>query len=219
MTSTGHRPHPATDDAFPAKRPERWCLYHTAMLCCIWLIPTGRLVAQSTQAPPSVTTDTSYVASSDTTNRAHSPRGALVRSLVVPGWGQLYNRQWYKMPFVYAALAGTSILAARNHRLHRNARHAFLFATGTSSDPNPYAEYEEAYLAFEGASADRLFEHKNALRRNRDVSYFSIAVVYLLSVLDAYVNGQLYEFDTSEDLSVHFQPVREGAALHVRLRW
>ena len=155
----------------------------------------------------------------DTVAKPHSPRGAMFRALVAPGWGQIYNKQLYKLPFVYGALAGTTIFAARNYRLHRDARHAFLYATGMDSDPNPYAEYEDAYSAFEGASADRLFDHKNSLRRNRDLSFFSIGVVYLLSVLDAYVSGHLFDFETSEDLTIRVAPVPEGATVVVAIRW
>lgn len=131
----------------------------------------------------------------------HSPRKALLRSFVVPGWGQIYNKQWYKAPFVYAGLGTTGFFAARNAQLHRDARHAFLYATGMDKDPNPYAQYEAQYAAFPGATPDRLFTHKNSLRRNRDLSFFAIGVVYALTALDAYINAHLVDFDIGPDLS------------------
>ena len=172
---------------------------------------------------PEVVVDTVVVAVSPTEppEREHSPRGALLRGLVVPGWGQVYNRQFWKLPFAYGALGGMVALAVRNYRNHRAARRAFLYAAGLEEDPNPYAEFAPYYLGttFEGISADQLFSFKNSQLRNRDIAFVGVLVVHGLVVLDAYVAAHLFDFDVGEDLSVGPRIGPEGVGAVVRVRW
>src|SRR5690625_7897691 len=58
----------------------------------------------------------------------HSPRGALWRAAAVPGWGQAYNRQYYKLPVVYGGLAGLVYLAVTRHQLYHLYREAYWVA-------------------------------------------------------------------------------------------
>lgn len=170
---------------------------------------------------------------------AHTPRGALWRAAVLPGWGQYYNGQAYKMPIVYAGLAGLTATALYWNHEYLVFRRAALYAAyhdapqppGTYS-PDLVAAYnrararlglqpEEALPPAEQAAqraryAPLLRQIRDTRRRNRDLSYFGIGLAYGLSVLDAYVSAHLLTFDVGEDLSLRVAPAPAGLRLDVR---
>lgn len=150
------------------------------------------------------------------------PQTALRRAFV-PGWGQLYNRQYYKVPIVYlgiAAFVGSAILVNRRYLLYR---HAYLYTARTNRDGSPiFPEYESDYskllsdlgLVSEqnmqpkqiGARRARLepqiLAQRNALRRNRDLLYVGTVAWYGFTIIDAFVSAHLSEFDVNESLTV-----------------
>ncbi len=150
------------------------------------------------------------------------PRSALRRAFV-PGWGQLYNREYYKVPVVYVGLVafvGSALLVNRRYRLYR---HAYLFTARTNPDGTPvFPEYESDYsellrvlelssesilmpdeVAARRARLQPQFRaQRDVLRRNRDLLYFGTLAWYGFTVIDAYVSAHLAEFDVSESLAV-----------------
>jgi hypothetical protein len=151
--------------------------------------------------------------------RVVSPRSALLRAAVVPGWGQLYNLQYYKIPFIYGALGGLTGFVIYYHGQFMKADDAYQYAVRIGQDPNPFAEYEDEYLSFGGPSASTLRSFRNGQRRNRDLSVIGIIMVYGLSLLDAYVNAHLLNFDVGDDLSARLYsgPQRIGVTLRLYL--
>lgn len=150
------------------------------------------------------------------------PRSALHRAFV-PGWGQLYNREYYKVPVVYVGLVafvGSALLVNRRYRLYR---HAYLFTARTNPDGTPvFPEYESDYsellrvlelssesilmpdeVAARRARLQPQFRaQRDVLRRNRDLLYFGTLAWYGFTVIDAYVSAHLAEFDVNESLAV-----------------
>ena len=150
------------------------------------------------------------------------PRSALRRAFV-PGWGQLYNREYYKVPVVYVGLVafvGSALLVNRRYRLYR---HAYLFTARTNPDGTPvFPEYESDYsellrvlelssesilmpdeVAARRARLQPQFRaQRDVLRRNRDLLYFGTLAWYGFTVIDAYVSAHLAEFDVNESLAV-----------------
>lgn len=159
----------------------------------------------------------------------HTPRGALFRSLLVPGLGQMYNRQIWKLPFVYAGLGGMTALSVRATRQHRLYTRAFQYLAWTPVDenePHPFPEHEDEYLEVLQIecgnltctpSQNSLEQLRDNFRRNRDLSRFGIGLVYGLSVIDAFVSAHLLNFDVGEDLTVQLLPHPEGATALLRL--
>lgn len=157
----------------------------------------------------------------------HSPRGALWRAAVLPGWGQAYNRQYLKIPIVYAGLGGVAGLALFANYRYLIFRHAYLYTVRTADFPHYQSDYIRARsllgLPGEGLSeAERqrvsstLRGNRDILRRNRDLLYIGIGLFYGLTVLDAYVNAHLLDFDVGEDLTLSFHPMPAGLAASVR---
>lgn len=167
----------------------------------------------------------------------HSPRGALWRSLAVPGWGQYYNRQFLKMPIIYVGLGGLLGTTIYMNQRYLRYRHAYLYIARQNEDGSPvFPSYQtdhdklldqlgfvpesalsEAEIATRRARlAPGFRKNRDNLRRNRDLLYISIGLFYGLTVLDAYVNAHLLDFDVSDDLTVSLHPLPRGAAATVR---
>lgn len=153
----------------------------------------------------------------------HRPRTALLRAAAVPGWGQYYNRQYRKIPFIYAGLGALGYNIVRLDRDYRFYNRAYLYKAFEERDPasNPYEtfkpDYDQIAAQFGNVSSSPLRQQRDNFRRNRDLSVLGIGLVYGLSILDAYVNAHLFDFDVGEDLTAQVVPHPEGR-LAVRLQ-
>jgi len=164
----------------------------------------------------------------DTTNGtvSNTPRGALWRAAVLPGWGQAYNRQYVKLPFVYAALGGLTVTAVVLNDRYLLYRHAYQFKAFEEITPqgetNPRQAFEADYLRLldrlnlNTLPSNAIRPTRNSLRRNRDLAILGIGVVYGLTILDAYVSAHLADFDISEELTVSVYPAGGGLRTTVR---
>ena len=154
-----------------------------------------------------------------------SPRGALWRSLAVPGWGQVYVGQPGKTPVVVGALAGTIGLAVYLDTRYRRYRRAYLYVSREDLDPtvpdpgNEFAAFLDDWLATGARAAATTRSLRDDTRRNRDLALLGSAAVYALQVLDAYVAAHLIGFDVSEDLALRVVPTADGPAALLVVRW
>ncbi|GAB5534120.1 MAG: hypothetical protein Rubg2KO_03690 [Rubricoccaceae bacterium] len=157
----------------------------------------------------------------DTTE--NRPRGAVLRSLAVPSWGQVYNGETYKAPFVVGLVAGAGVYAYIQQDRYLLYRRAAYYANClevpgrdvcegfTSREP----EYEEA--GGNQFNADAYERVRDTARGNRDLGIVAFVGVYALQVLDAYIAAELADFDVSEDLSLGVVPAPGGAAVSLRV--
>ena len=113
----------------------------------------------------------------------HSPYKAIMYALVLPGLGQGYNHKYYKIPIVYASLGGVGYAIVFNTKEYRQASYNYALQP---DDTN------ERYLQY--------------WRRNMELSYIGLILVYALQVLDAYVDAQLYSWDVNDNLSLRIAP-------------
>lgn len=143
-------------------------------------------------------------------NRTPDPAMAAWIAALCPGAGQAYNRQYWKMPIIYGGFAGLGYAIAWNNDLYIEYRKGYTDLCGT--DPN--AQYYK-YLLPEGVEISssnidyykRTFKSKmEGYQRNRDLSILATAVLYLLSIIDSYVDSQLRDYDVSPDLSMQVAP-------------
>jgi len=153
-------------------------------------------------------------------NEDHSPKKAAMLSAIVPGLGQVYNRKYWKVPLVYGILGGVGYLAYNNTRYYKFwhdgliIKNAISNGQKTSTDFLYYANNHKYKSFSTDLDADELnslneaqFQTANDdFRRNRDLSFFFLGILYMCNVLDATVDGHLYNFDVSNDLSLHVQP-------------
>lgn len=154
----------------------------------------------------------------------HSPQGALWRAAAVPGWGQLYNGQVWKMPVVYLALGGVATALVLVNNEYILYRHAYLFKVyQEQGGDNPFARFEDEYnqlaAEFGPISASPIRSQRENLRRNRDFLIIGLGLVYGLAILDAYVSAHLLDFDVSEDLTLRAAPAPNGLGVRLQLGW
>lgn len=130
-------------------------------------------------------------------------------ALVIPGAGQFYNRKYWKLPIIYGGFLGCLYALNWNSQMYSDYAQAYLDIS--DSDPNTKS-YEKmlpprySIVGQEGRFQAIFKSKKDTFRRFRDLSIFAFAGVYLLSVIDAYVDAELSTFDISRDLSMHLQP-------------
>ena len=155
-----------------------------------------------------ITADT-VVRSSNSTKKAkekkpHSPTTATIMSACLPGLGQVYNGKWWKVPIVYAGLGGLGYMAYTNYYEYHSYLHAYEFKTGDLPDGVTLNQHETD-LANKYTDS-QLQTYKESYRR--DFELFSILTVawYGLNILAACVDGHLYYYDISDDLSLSIDP-------------
>lgn len=157
---------------------------------------------------------------------AHSPRKALLRGALAPGWGQIYNRQYIKLPFVYGAIGVLAYSAVTAHSDYVLYREAFQYKAwqelveAGQETTNPKAGFQSSYdeiaAEFGAISSRPLQSQRNNFRRSRDLSFVGIGLVYGLAMLDAFVSAHLLDFDVGEDLSFQATPTMGGFRLSAR---
>lgn len=140
---------------------------------------------------------------------APDPTRAVWYSALFPGLGQIYNRKYWKLPIVYGGFAATFYAYNWNSQFLKDYSQAYLDIM--DNDPNTKS-YEDIVppSMLNSYNQDQLKNilkrQKDMFRRNRDLSIISMLGVYLLSVLDAYVDAQLFDFDINPDISMRVEP-------------
>lgn len=151
--------------------------------------------------------------------RQGDPMGALWRSAVVPGWGQIHNGQAYKTPIIIGVIGTVVGFAVYNNNLFHELNEAYLYSAYLGEDPHPFPEYIDSYSKYSRYSTSTLRSQRDNYRRNRNLFMIGTVLAYGLNILDAYVNGQLVGFDVGEDLQAGLAIGPHGAGPSVRLRF
>lgn len=127
---------------------------------------------------------------SDTTfQMTKSPWGAVARSAIIPGWGQFYNESYWKIPIIWGTAAWFVYNWIDNDRL--------------------YNDYKSLYQTTENEYYRRL---RNFYRDQRDNFTIYMGLLYLLNLIDAYVDAHLFDFNVQDDLT------RNGFQINLRIR-
>jgi hypothetical protein len=134
----------------------------------------------------------------DTTLKKHSPKLAATLSAVLPGAGQVYNRKYWKVPFIYAFGGTLGYIGIQNYSVYNKYRKIIISRTANGE---PFTdEYAKVY------STSNLITLQNQHRSFVEYCAVGLLAVYALQIVDALVDGHLYHFDVSEDLSFQWQP-------------
>ena len=138
------------------------------------------------------------------------PNRALWLALVIPGGGQIYNRKYWKLPIIYGGMMGCIYALTWNNMMYRDYSQAYLDIMDSDPTTQSYNKFLHLGATITAANEERyktLFKsRKDKYRRWRDMSMFCLIGVYALSVIDAYVDAELSEFDISKDLSLKVAP-------------
>ena len=138
-----------------------------------------------------------------------NPVKATWLALIIPGGGQIYNRKYWKLPIFYGGFAGCAYALTWNGKMYRDYFNAYRdAANGNWNSTNITELIPPSYMEQVSQSQliDLLRRRKDTFRRYRDLSIFAFIGVYLLSVIDAYVDAELSNFDITPDLSMKVEP-------------
>lgn len=146
------------------------------------------------------------------------PARAVWLGALVPGLGQIYNRSYWKLPIVYGGLMGCAYAITWNSTRYEGYKTAYRDLYYDMRDGLVTEDPSKSYIAIlpDGYTIDRmggvqtysarLDNWQNSSRRYRDISILATIIVYALTLVDAYVDAQLFDFDISTDLSLNVSP-------------
>ena len=123
------------------------------------------------------------------------PKKAALYSAILPGAGQVYTKKYWKVPVIYGGLITSAYYINESNDLYQLYKSTYLNRLDGDFTDN---------LNYSDSDLRTLTEH---YRRNREVSALLFTLTYILNIVDASVNAHLFDYDVSEDLSLHIQPV------------
>ncbi|MDR2679303.1 MAG: DUF5683 domain-containing protein, partial [Tannerella sp.] len=168
----------------------------------------------------------------DATSFTPNPKTAYLMAAIFPGFGQIYNRQYWKLPIVYGGFVGFIYAITWNNKNLQDYSRAYFdikrdydsyIKDPEGSDPESWSQH---WKDFVGANRDpvsyltntnfhnQLKSGKDFYRRYRDLSIILSIAFYLICVADSYVDAQMFDFDVSPDLSFHVMPEIRPSTLY-----
>ncbi|MEJ0102120.1 MAG: DUF5683 domain-containing protein [Bacteroidota bacterium] len=141
--------------------------------------------------------------------RIYSPRAAAIRSAILPGLGQIYNKKYWKLPIVYGALGVTAYVFFDNLKTYKEYRFAYkarVLASSTDSlirDSSFYNRLKPEYKIYDPNS---IRTARDQFRQYIDYSVLVFVLFWGLNVVDAAVDAHLKGFDVSPDLTLKIRP-------------
>lgn len=130
--------------------------------------------------------------------RQHNPNTALILSAVLPGSGQIYNKQAWKIPIIYAGFGGVGWFTYSNYVDMKQCKDEYLYRVNHDGMP-----YDPELMDKPTANIYNLYESYN---KTFQLSVIIGVAVYGLNLLDAYIFGHLFDYDMSDDISFSILP-------------
>ncbi len=148
-----------------------------------------------------------------------NPKRAMWLAAVLPGAGQIYNRKYWKLPIIYGGFVGCFYAIRWNNMMYNDYSQAYMDIMDDNPETHSYDKFQHlgAQITESNMSnwQNKFKRRKDYYRRYRDLSAFIMIGVYALSIIDAYVDASLSEFDISDDLSLQVAPaaIYDGGTL------
>ena len=131
-------------------------------------------------------------------------------SALCPGLGQIYNHRYWKLPIVVGGFAGLIYATTWNGRMYSDYQQAYLDVMDTDPNTKSYMDFFPPYytedMIDETWLKNILKTRKDMYRHYRDYCIVGMVALYLVCILDAYVDAELYHFDISEELAMNVKP-------------
>ena len=131
----------------------------------------------------------------------HSPHKAVMRSLMIPGWGQLYNHRWWKVPLIYGGLGLLGDVVVFNQKYYKEfLKEALLREKGISGTP-------QNDPALVNVSSADVVTYTNVYRRNRDLGILGFLGGWGIQMVDAYIDAKfMHSYSMDNNLSFKISP-------------
>lgn len=173
---------------------------------------TGILFGQETKTEIEVVADSTFIETDDEIQLFEEvseldPQRSALLSAMLPGMGQAYNKQYWKVPIIYGGLAAFGHFIDYNNKLYHAFRNAAIAEANGEINP------------FEGtaSSSDILTRNRDSFRRNRDYLIILGSVFYLLNIVDAHVSAHLDEFNVNDSLGISFEPSIQQTPMYTQV--
>lgn len=137
------------------------------------------------------------------TSKLQPPRKAVLRSAIIPGWGQARNKKWWKVPLVYGGFVGLGLVYDFNNKFYQETLTESQFRK-----ENPVGDRQTVFRfpQYRGISDNQIFSAKDFYRRSRDLSLYGMFGFWGIQMVDAYIDAKLATFDVSDNLSLQVKP-------------
>lgn len=142
----------------------------------------------------------------DSAFKAHSPKKAAIRSAILPGLGQIYNKKYWKLPIIYGALGTCAGVFFFNLGSYQDTKFAYKVKYNMRVNRTDSALFPRIKRTLQPLSEESLRFYRNQYRRDIDYSALIFLILWGLNVVDASVDAHLKSFDVSPDLSLQFKP-------------
>ena len=143
-----------------------------------------------------------------------NPTRAVWLSVLFPGLGQIYNRRYWKLPIIAGGYVGLAYATSWNNQMLKDYTRAYGDITDNDPNTKSYMDFYPSTIREEDLDMDwlenTLRSRKDFYRRNRDLCIICMVGLYLVCIIDAYVDASLANFDISPDLSIKLKPAAIG---------
>ena len=167
--------------------------------------------------PDTTRSETDYRYKIDLTKKPDAIK-AVWLGAILPGAGQIYNKSYWKLPIVYGAFMGCGYAISWTQNRYSSYKTAYLDLYHDNEAGTVSEDASKSYIAVipDGYDLERvggattwmgtLKNRQSIYRRYRDYSILATVIVYALSLIDAYVDAQLFDYDISPDLTLNIEP-------------
>ncbi|MEO6669272.1 MAG: DUF5683 domain-containing protein [Ferruginibacter sp.] len=182
----------------------RIIVFSISFLCCSNIIAQNKLIADTAviTASGKIRTSKGTKTVNDSTKK-YNPNIAIRRSSILPGWGQITNKKYWKLPLVYGGLGITVGVFFHNIKQYNESKQAYILATDGNAS-NDY-QIKQPYYSVKD-QPERIRTFRNQVRQNVDYTVLFFLVFWGLNVADAAVDAHLKTFDVSDDLGLQLKP-------------
>ena len=195
-------------------------------MALLWLGTTQAMAQKDSLAVESLSLEDSITIDSASLSKALAPKAlrkkrnwatwrpdtkrAMWLALVLPGAGQIYNRKYWKLPIIYGGFVGCAYAITWNNQMYHDYSQAYMDIMDDDPNTQSYNQFLHLGAQINESNIERYKEifrkRKDKYRRWRDLGTFVMIGIYAFSVIDAYVDASLSEFDISDDLSLRIEP-------------
>lgn len=135
------------------------------------------------------------------------PRRAALKSAMLPGLGQIYNKRWWKVPLVYGGFVGIGLVFEFNQRYYK-----IFLKEAQFRQENPGKTENPLFAPY---TTEGIISIKDSYRRDRDLSVLAGLGFYAINIIDAYVDAKFFRFDISDELTLQVNPtINQSIPVH-----
>jgi hypothetical protein len=133
---------------------------------------------------------------------------ATLYSAILPGAGQVYNKKYWKVPIIYAALGISAYAFFYNKNWYNKCQYALTVTVNGTTDQDSLNAVDPQLMPFVNSDdTNGLITYRDSFRKNQDYSVLFFLLFYGLNIVDATVDAHLKDFNVTSDLSFKIKPM------------